>query len=148
MADGRAVAGKMDDGLVAPPPAFADPGRRDKLTTGFAEVDRVVAEFQERERVPGVAYGVVVDGELAHQGGVGVRDHEGGASADADWSSDRLDDQEPDGDVRSSSCGTRGGCRSTIPPSITFPSLPCCRIRRPTPRPLRFATSCRWPRAW
>jgi CubicO group peptidase (beta-lactamase class C family) len=78
------VAAKMDDALVAPPPAFADPGRRDTLATGFAEVDRVVAEFQERERVPGVAYGVVVDGELAHQGGAGVRDTEGGAPADAD----------------------------------------------------------------
>jgi CubicO group peptidase (beta-lactamase class C family) len=84
MADGSGVAGKMDDALVAPPPAFADPDRRTKLTAGFGEVDAVFADFREKDRVPGVAYGVVVDGELAHHGGVGVRDTASGAAADAD----------------------------------------------------------------
>ena len=84
MRDGGAVAVKMDGALVAPPPAFADPERRETLASGFPEVDRIFAEFCERNRVPGVAYGVVVDGELAHHGGVGVRDVASGATADAD----------------------------------------------------------------
>jgi CubicO group peptidase (beta-lactamase class C family) len=84
MAEGSGVTVKMDEALVAPPAAFADPARRDTLAAGFAEVDRVFAEFHEHERAPGVAYGVVVDGELAHHGGVGVRDVARGAAADAD----------------------------------------------------------------
>lgn len=40
--------------------------------TDFAEVDRLVDAFLARERVPGVAYGVIVDGELVHTRGVGT----------------------------------------------------------------------------
>jgi CubicO group peptidase (beta-lactamase class C family) len=40
--------------------------------TVFAEVDRLVDEFVVREPVPGVAYGVIVDGELVHTRGVGT----------------------------------------------------------------------------
>jgi CubicO group peptidase (beta-lactamase class C family) len=74
----------MDDALVPPPPAFEDPARRDTLASAFDEVDRVFADFRERERVPGVVYGVVIDGELAHHGGVGVRDVATGAPAGVD----------------------------------------------------------------
>jgi CubicO group peptidase (beta-lactamase class C family) len=84
MADGGAVTVKMDEALVAPPPAFADPARRDTLASAFPGIDGVFADFRERGRVPGVAYGVVVDGELAHHGGVGVREVASGAPADAD----------------------------------------------------------------
>ena len=38
----------------------------------FAEVDRLVDTFVDREPVPGVAYGVVVNGELVHTRGVGT----------------------------------------------------------------------------
>jgi CubicO group peptidase (beta-lactamase class C family) len=84
MTDGRAAAVKMDDALVAPPPAFGDPTRRDTLASAFGEVDRVFADFRERDRVPAVAYGVVIDDELAHHGGVGVRDVMSEAPADLD----------------------------------------------------------------
>lgn len=40
--------------------------------TDFAEVDRLVDAFVAHEPVPGVAYGVVVDGELVHERGVGT----------------------------------------------------------------------------
>jgi CubicO group peptidase (beta-lactamase class C family) len=84
MADGPRVAGKLDDALVAPAPAFADPARREKLAAGFDDVDRVFTEFREKDRVPGVVWGIVVDGELARHGGAGVRDTAAGAPADQD----------------------------------------------------------------
>ncbi len=40
--------------------------------TDFAEVDRLVDGFVAREPVPGVAYGVIVGGELVHTRGVGT----------------------------------------------------------------------------
>jgi CubicO group peptidase (beta-lactamase class C family) len=52
---------------------FTAPERRTRLAGGFAAVDRVFAAARERYRIPGLAYGVVVDGELAHSGGFGVR---------------------------------------------------------------------------
>ena len=45
--------------------------------TDFAEVDRLVDAFVAREPVPGVAYGVIVDGELVHTRGVGTTAIEG-----------------------------------------------------------------------
>ncbi|MGZ5300061.1 MAG: serine hydrolase domain-containing protein, partial [Actinomycetota bacterium] len=40
--------------------------------TDFAEVDRLVDAFIAGEPVPGVAYGVIVGGELLHTRGVGT----------------------------------------------------------------------------
>ncbi|MFM7797778.1 MAG: serine hydrolase domain-containing protein, partial [Planctomycetota bacterium] len=61
---------------AAPPVAFEDPGRRAKLAAAYPEVDRVMRDFVARENVPGAAWGIVVDGELAHVGTVGLRDVE------------------------------------------------------------------------
>jgi CubicO group peptidase (beta-lactamase class C family) len=36
------------------------------------EVDAIFERFFDAEKVPGIAYGVVIDGELAHSGGLGV----------------------------------------------------------------------------
>ncbi|MSO61584.1 MAG: class A beta-lactamase-related serine hydrolase, partial [Acidobacteria bacterium] len=57
-----------------PPAVFADPGRRAKLATAFPEIDKVVAAFMARTHVPGAAWGIVIDGELAHIGVAGYRD--------------------------------------------------------------------------
>lgn len=57
-----------------PPAAFTDPNRRAKLATAFPEIDKVVAAFMERAHVPGAAWGIVIDGELAHMGVAGYRD--------------------------------------------------------------------------
>jgi len=38
----------------------------------FADIDALVAAAVERECIPGVAYGVIVEGALAHAGGLGV----------------------------------------------------------------------------
>lgn len=63
---------------------FADPDRRAKLATALPEVDRLMKEFAERTRVPGAAWGVIIDGELAHAGTTGFRDLASKTPVDAD----------------------------------------------------------------
>ena len=67
-----------------PPPVFTDPQRVAKLETAFPEIDRQFRAFAERARVPGIAYGIVIDGRLAHSGAVGHRDIRTKAPVDAD----------------------------------------------------------------
>jgi CubicO group peptidase (beta-lactamase class C family) len=57
-----------------PPPVFTDPQRATKLEQAFPEIDRLFRAFAERSRVPGIAYGIVIDGRLAHAGAAGYRD--------------------------------------------------------------------------
>jgi CubicO group peptidase (beta-lactamase class C family) len=57
-----------------PPAAFADADRRARLATAFPEIDRAVTAFMERTHVPGAAWGIIVDGELAHIGVAGYRE--------------------------------------------------------------------------
>jgi CubicO group peptidase (beta-lactamase class C family) len=59
---------------AAPPPRFTDPDRRAKLEKAFPEIDRIVDEFATTNHVPGAAWGVIIDGELAHAGVTGYRD--------------------------------------------------------------------------
>jgi CubicO group peptidase (beta-lactamase class C family) len=51
---------------------FLDPDRRAKLEAAFPVIEAQVAEQQATGRFPGLSYGVVIDGELALAGGVGV----------------------------------------------------------------------------
>jgi CubicO group peptidase (beta-lactamase class C family) len=69
---------------IAPPTPFADPDRRAKLATAFADVDRILAEYATSVHAPGAAWGIIIDGELAHQGTMGVRDVASKAPVDAD----------------------------------------------------------------
>ena len=59
---------------IAPPARFADPNRVAKLTAAFPEIDRLFQGFAERSRVPGIAYGIIVDGKLVHVGTSGLRE--------------------------------------------------------------------------
>jgi CubicO group peptidase (beta-lactamase class C family) len=59
---------------IAPPARFTDPDRAAKLAAVFPEIDRLMQRFAERSRVPGIAYGIVVDGRLAHVGTSGFRE--------------------------------------------------------------------------
>ena len=61
-------------GGTNPPAIFSDPDRRSKLSAAFPEIDRQVAAFMERTHLPGAAWGIVIDGELAHVGVAGQRD--------------------------------------------------------------------------
>lgn len=71
-------------GTKAPPPAFADPARRAKLAAALPEIERIFRDFAERSRVPGIAWGVIVDGELVQLGTAGYRDIEAKAPVEAD----------------------------------------------------------------
>ena len=70
----RIAAQSAGPSVSHPPAAFADPDRRAKLATAFPEIDRLVAAFMERTHVPGAAWGIVIDGELAHIGVAGYRE--------------------------------------------------------------------------
>jgi CubicO group peptidase (beta-lactamase class C family) len=60
--------------LRLPPARFADPNRAARLRAAFPAIDQAFRDFMTREHVPGAAWGVIVDGELAHVGTAGVRD--------------------------------------------------------------------------
>jgi CubicO group peptidase (beta-lactamase class C family) len=68
----------------AAPPAFADPARRQKLVTAFPEIDRLMRDFASGSHVAGAAWGVIIDGELAHAGAAGYRELASKAPVDAD----------------------------------------------------------------
>lgn len=57
-----------------PPARFADPARLGTLARAFPEIDRAFLDFARVGNAPGVAWGVIVDGNLVHAGATGVRD--------------------------------------------------------------------------
>jgi CubicO group peptidase (beta-lactamase class C family) len=57
-----------------PVPRFTDPDRRAKLEKAFAEIDRLFQAYASDAHVPGAAWGIIIDGELAHTGVTGYRD--------------------------------------------------------------------------
>ena len=58
----------------APAPRFTDPDRLGKLAAAFPGIDSMMAAFAARAHVPGIAYGIVVDGKVVHIGTAGLRD--------------------------------------------------------------------------
>jgi CubicO group peptidase (beta-lactamase class C family) len=58
--------------------------RRAKLATAFPEVDKILGDFAKSVHAPGAAWGIVIDGELAHQGTFGVRNVATNAPVDGD----------------------------------------------------------------
>ena len=68
---------------AAPPATFADPNRLAKLSAAFPEIDRLMRDFAERSRVPGIAYGIIVDGRIAHTGTAGFRNLDSRAPVDS-----------------------------------------------------------------
>ena len=58
----------------APVPRFADPDRRAKLAKAFPEIDQLFQDYAAAAHVPGAAWGIVIDGQLAHTGVTGYRD--------------------------------------------------------------------------
>jgi CubicO group peptidase (beta-lactamase class C family) len=59
---------------TAPPARFADPARVDKLSRAFPAIDAIMRDFAASNDVPGMAFGVVIDGRLALSGAYGYRD--------------------------------------------------------------------------
>lgn len=75
-------------GAVSAEPAagFANPARREQLARVYPEIDERIRVFLAREKVPGAAWGIIVDGELVHVGVAGKRD----VAADAPVKSDTV----------------------------------------------------------
>jgi CubicO group peptidase (beta-lactamase class C family) len=69
---------------VNPTPRFIRPDRREKLAAAFPEIERVIAGRMALDHLPGLAFGVVIDGELAFGKGLGLRDVATDAPADLD----------------------------------------------------------------
>lgn len=59
---------------VAPPARFADSGRVARLRTAFPAIDDSMRSFAARAHVPGLAWGIIVDGKLVHVGTAGYRE--------------------------------------------------------------------------
>jgi CubicO group peptidase (beta-lactamase class C family) len=57
-----------------PVPRFADPARVTKLQSAMPEIDRLFRDYATEKKIPGMVWGVVIDGRLAHTGTFGVRD--------------------------------------------------------------------------
>jgi CubicO group peptidase (beta-lactamase class C family) len=57
-----------------PPPRFTDPDRVHKLEAALPEIDQIFQRYAETRKVPGMVWGLVIDGRLAHVGSAGVRD--------------------------------------------------------------------------
>ncbi|MEX1187176.1 MAG: serine hydrolase domain-containing protein [Gemmatimonadaceae bacterium] len=68
---------------IAPAAVFTDPDRAAKLATAYPAIDSLVYSFAQRARVPGIAYGIVVDGQLAHWATAGFRDADARAGVDS-----------------------------------------------------------------
>jgi CubicO group peptidase (beta-lactamase class C family) len=58
------------------PPVFTEINRLQKIAAAFAVMDSVFRKYAEENRLPGVAYGLVVDGKLVHKGNYGYTDIE------------------------------------------------------------------------
>ena len=52
----------------------ASSDRVSRLRSALPEIDKLIASFAQSARVPGLAYGVLIDGQLVHTGSVGVRE--------------------------------------------------------------------------
>lgn len=71
--DGPVEAQRVPELRIAPA-HFTDAARVNALRSAFPAIDALVRDFAGREHIPGAAWGIVVDGELAHVGTTGVRD--------------------------------------------------------------------------
>jgi CubicO group peptidase (beta-lactamase class C family) len=65
-------------------PRAAAQADRAKLESAFVDVDRLFTQYAHEQHVPGAAWGVIVNGELAHAAATGVRDVASKALVDAD----------------------------------------------------------------
>ncbi len=67
---------------VAPPARFENPDRLTTLRTAFPAIDTLVRRFVSQRRVPGYAFGIIVDGRLEYIVADGIRDLSTGARVD------------------------------------------------------------------
>jgi len=57
-------------------PYFPDSNRLEKIRVAFPVIEQIFKDHQEKNHFPGVAFGLVVDGQLMHSGSFGIADIE------------------------------------------------------------------------
>ena len=55
---------------------FTDAGRMEKIMQAFPVIDKIFKDYADSNHLPGVAYGLVVDGKLVYKGNIGYTDIE------------------------------------------------------------------------
>lgn len=53
---------------------FTDATRADKIAQAFPAIDKIFRDYADSNHLPGVAYGLVVDGKLVYKGNIGYTD--------------------------------------------------------------------------
>jgi CubicO group peptidase (beta-lactamase class C family) len=56
-----------------PPARFTDPNRMAKIESAFPEIDKLFGAYAADKRIPGIVWGIVIDGQLVHVGSAGVQ---------------------------------------------------------------------------
>src|SRR5262245_48053290 len=56
------------------PAIFTDAKRIEKIRQAFPVIDRIFKDYANSNHLPGVAYGLVVDGRLVYKGNIGYTD--------------------------------------------------------------------------
>ncbi|AUD00540.1 serine hydrolase domain-containing protein [Spirosoma pollinicola] len=56
------------------PPVFSDANRLKTLEAAFPIVEKLYKDFSEKRHIPGLTFGIVVDGQLVYSGGTGYTD--------------------------------------------------------------------------
>src|SRR4051794_34095328 len=73
-----------EQGPAYPVPLFTDPQRVQRFTSGIPSVDAVFRQYAEDNHIPGLVWGIVIDGKLVHVNSVGVRNRTTGAGVTRD----------------------------------------------------------------
>jgi CubicO group peptidase (beta-lactamase class C family) len=68
------AAGLVFAGDAYPPARFTDPDRISKLESAFPDIDGIFREYVTAKKIPGMVWGIVIDGRLVHVGSSGVQD--------------------------------------------------------------------------
>jgi CubicO group peptidase (beta-lactamase class C family) len=66
-------------GDAYPPPRFTDLERIRKLGSAFPGIDQIFRQYAAERKIPGMVWGIVIDGRLAHVESFGIRDRSSGA---------------------------------------------------------------------
>jgi len=69
------VAGPAFDSSYKPA-VFTDPGRMEKIMQAFPVIDKIFKSYADSNHLPGLAYGLVVDGKLIYKNNFGYTDIE------------------------------------------------------------------------
>ncbi len=70
----RLVLAVLPSAVLALPASAQGPDRAAAFAPAFPEVDRAFTDYAREAHVPGMAWGVIVDGRLVHAGTFGVQD--------------------------------------------------------------------------